>query len=624
MAKTKTRGGQPARDPTLNANDGGDGLYVRKLAVAGFRGLKNAELLLGRRTVLVGPNACGKSTVCDALALTLGRTKLVRALTENDFYGGNPGPADRFRIVLTICGFATNDPTHYQEWFRAGRAVPKWVDESGVVHAEAGGGRELCAELGLAGRFDAEELEVETVRFFCDDVATTSDPFDDAFPVEIVPHHLVRDLGLFVLPARRGWESTVSFASDLFRRTVSNAAGLPASEILALRDELRNPSSPIERSPRLASIIDSINVRLSGLLVDQPKLQLRLTAADAEAVLTALTPHYAMVGRTLPASRHGSGLLSLQTLLLLLEVGRLRAEQRLNFILALEEPELHLSPGLQTRLVTEANRSTTQTIATTHSARVAATYAATDVRVLHLSEGILAATPLLSAPLPPSATNFQRKLFHQNKAKLLDAVMHPFVLVPEGRLDVEWLARLAPLGEAYQSEPPFTSVYGLAPTEDAQTVATARAVRELRPGVVTMVDGDRAGRDYEQETRNALPDAPCIGWPDDWTIEDVVGWIVDADGSVLPNIASALPEGFSVANTADLVALLKLKNDKKTGTVGLKDDLLAHDALTGQLTEPCLRRIGLVLDALVAPALGRDHPNMSRSASDGATFRFQP
>jgi Fe-S cluster assembly iron-binding protein IscA len=44
-----------------------------------------------------------------------------------------------------------------------------------------------------------------------------------------------------MLPARRGWEGAVSFASDLFRKTVSNVAGVPAKEILAQRDLVRDP-----------------------------------------------------------------------------------------------------------------------------------------------------------------------------------------------------------------------------------------------------------------------------------------------------------------------------------------------------------------------------------------------
>ena len=41
--------------------------------------------------MLIGPNGAGKSTVLEALALLFGRDKLVRTLTELDFYGSSPG-----------------------------------------------------------------------------------------------------------------------------------------------------------------------------------------------------------------------------------------------------------------------------------------------------------------------------------------------------------------------------------------------------------------------------------------------------------------------------------------------------------------------------------------------------
>ena len=55
--------------------------------------------------VLVGPNNCGKATVIEALALLFGRDRMVRTLTEYDFFGGNPQPTDRIRLIATVTGF---------------------------------------------------------------------------------------------------------------------------------------------------------------------------------------------------------------------------------------------------------------------------------------------------------------------------------------------------------------------------------------------------------------------------------------------------------------------------------------------------------------------------------------
>jgi len=279
-------------------------------------------------TIIAGSNGCGKSTLIDAISLALGRTKMVRLLTEHDFTGSNPAAATRIKIVVTVTGFDSDDVDENDEWFRAGRAVPKWLDPDGQEHAAAGPGRTLCANVGYCARFDRDELEVVSLRYFHDD-DDAIDPFVDEAGIVPVPPRLLAELGFFVLPARRDWDAVASFNSDLFRRTVSNLAGIPADEIIGQRDALRNPAVKIEDSPRLTALVTGLNERLARLAPNAPKFQLRVTAGDSEGVLQALLPHYAgQGGPALPAARHGAGLVSLQSLLLLLEVGRARMPVR--------------------------------------------------------------------------------------------------------------------------------------------------------------------------------------------------------------------------------------------------------------------------------------------------------
>ena len=96
------------------------------LSIRGFRGIQQADLRFGQHDVLVGPNGAGKSTIVDALSLVFGRTRLVRELTEHDFYGSRPEATSRIRIVATLAGFDGDDPERNDAWFREGRAVPKW------------------------------------------------------------------------------------------------------------------------------------------------------------------------------------------------------------------------------------------------------------------------------------------------------------------------------------------------------------------------------------------------------------------------------------------------------------------------------------------------------------------
>ncbi|AEC51607.1 hypothetical protein PNA2_0691 [Pyrococcus sp. NA2] len=66
---------------------------IRVITIEGFRGIKRLELSeLGQVNVIVGKNNSGKSTVLEALALTLGRENFINVLSEvviwRGWYGG--------------------------------------------------------------------------------------------------------------------------------------------------------------------------------------------------------------------------------------------------------------------------------------------------------------------------------------------------------------------------------------------------------------------------------------------------------------------------------------------------------------------------------------------------------
>lgn len=101
-------------------------MRILALQVEGFRGVRKAHVVFSQHAVLVGPNGAGKSTLLDALSLLFGRTQLVRELTEHDFFGSAPTEATRFRLIATLGGFSSDEPSDHLDWFRDGRGVPKW------------------------------------------------------------------------------------------------------------------------------------------------------------------------------------------------------------------------------------------------------------------------------------------------------------------------------------------------------------------------------------------------------------------------------------------------------------------------------------------------------------------
>lgn len=149
-------------------------MHIVRLKISGFRGVRLADITLGRHAVLVGPNNSGKTTVIEALALLFGRDRLVRRLTEHDFHSSAPDETARILCIATVTGFTPNDPHHHSSWFSPERGVEKWFDPNAKTLGATLDTQhtDLAVQIGFAARFDLDELEAETIRFFVDDEAT--------------------------------------------------------------------------------------------------------------------------------------------------------------------------------------------------------------------------------------------------------------------------------------------------------------------------------------------------------------------------------------------------------------------------------------------------------------------
>jgi hypothetical protein len=155
-----------------------------------------------------------------------------------------------------------------------------------------------------------------------------------------------------------------------------------------------------------------------------------------------------------------------------------------NFWMALEEPELHVPPALQRRLVHRIQSLSRQTLVSTHSPMIAALADPAGVAVLRNEGGILTSVPLLQSTLPADTPNSIRKLFQVNRVETIAAVMHDFVLIPEGRTDYEWFGLLVRAVDLHQSwaaadECRFDAFVGVIPTHDGSVVRTVQRCRRF-------------------------------------------------------------------------------------------------------------------------------------------------
>jgi putative ATP-dependent endonuclease of OLD family len=491
---------------------------------------------------------------------------------------------------------------------------------------------DLAVQIGFGARFDLDELEAKTVRFFVDDETTVGDPFAEDTHLHTIHTKALQELGFFLVPASRTWDRWISFSSELFRRLVATRGDMPAQAIRAERKRLWTPmdGARLEEQPGLTEIVNTANDELRTLMASAPKLQLRLTATDSDSVLESVVPHFVQgTGPTLPSLRQGTGLVSLQSLLLLMQFGKARAETGQSFVLAVEEPELHIQPSQQKRLVNRLNTLCNQTIVTTHSPLVAAMFPAPDTLFIETYNGVVNAKPLMDT-VPAQPTNHQQHLLYAWRQKLLAALMHECVLIPEGVSDVAWVEAMQTALELHQgwqdgegSAPLLSTFVGVVPTIDAKIADTFALVKAVHARPCILVDGDDDGRSYFDAVKASNPQPRCVVfWPRGWTMEHVVSWIAGADeAAMLAELGTAL--GMSFADRQVLTAhLLTRKSYAPT-----------HEsvAVTLMASAECRARAAQLLSELcdvLRNPVGADTPLFTRIPADSTAtmhvFRFAP
>ena len=568
-------------------------MQICRLELQRFRGIRSGVVAFPEHSVLFGPNNVGKSSIIEALALLFERERLARQISDWDFLGGIPKPESRFYIIGTICGFAeppNDEPENFPKWFLGDTGRPVWWHaESQTVSAalDRPVGTSLAVQIALCVRFDEESCEFETIRYF---YHGHCDPFTDT--VTKVPSALLQELGLFLLPGSRQWEKLLSFNSSSFLKVLKSAGAIPGEAIETLKDELRSSTTKIEDASVLKPLLTRSEEELQGfhMLKSGGRLVYRPTSLDTSAVLQSLVPH--VVGPDdflLPFARHGAGMVSLQAFLIVLAFAEQRKAEGKNFIFAAEEPELHLHPALHRRLANRIRSLSTQSIITTHSPLIAASYQGTSSLFVRNDAGNLRVVPVRPGGSMGPTQNTLRNLYRKFREPFYEALMGAVVIVPEGEGDFDWLRLWQRVAEASDDVAtkccltPMTVI----PTSDGAVADTVAELGRFRSDVVAFVDGDDQGDLYVASLDNASSrPTKIIRYGRGAAVECLSAWIVEpALSAPGPILSSVLPQGRSLKALQDV--LISKKNDRQ-----FREDL-SWEALE---TSACALRAGAFLE----------------------------
>jgi len=217
---------------------------------------------------------------------------------------------------------------------------------------------------------------------------------------------------------------------------------------------------------------------------------------------------------------------------------------------------------------------------------------------------------MIVEPLKDTASNAVRKLCHEDRPRVIEALMHYCVLIPEGRSEFEWFRLLSntletgdwPMEAVHDETPSFGTVIGIVPTHDSAVKETFTMLRRMRNGLVPLVDGDSAG-DKKIVELCSSDDVPkyILQWQNGWAIEDAIGWVLKgSESDALEELKERIEADF--ANIEDLIAQFKVK----TGRGRLKTNYLAYEdviSVIGSLSG-CRAHATSLLDAITKACLG--------------------
>jgi len=336
-------------------------MLLRYVKIENFRGIRTLDLDLDTRTVLIGENNCGKTSILEAIRLALSRGigRRSNPFEDHDYHltdgQANPGSAGPLRITLSF------REAQQGEW---PAEIIQALPDATVLDANS------CYQINFS-------------------VTST---FDASIGDFITDWEFLNANGNAIPKAKRG--AVIGTLQNLF----------VVHYLTAFRDSsrdfspksafwgpfLRNPSIPDATKVLLEAELAALNAkilnadqRLQAVSTNLGKAQKVVSLGQTDTVtIDALPSHIwdmlsraqvnvaAVTGASLPLLKHGAGTQSLASIFLFeafFNSGIGKPDPDTSYLLQIEEPEAHLHPSAIRTLWPTIQATGQQTIIATHS-----------------------------------------------------------------------------------------------------------------------------------------------------------------------------------------------------------------------------------------------------------------
>ncbi len=338
-------------------------MHIKQLTIERFRGIARLQFEPGPRTLILGPNNSGKSTVLEALDLLLhpgiGRPR--PAPTEIDYFSRSTELGFAIEAVIGALSdsFAAEVREHLEGW--------KEIDKE-IIPEPNGEGVEPVVRIRVRGTADFEILH-EFVK-------------PESEGARVSPRLRLQLGWVFDGRIRDPAQQLAFYQGGLLDRLFAEADLQPAID--GLKDALGEGAAAVNEEAAIATVLRELSSDLwqLGLIATDETAQFEVGAVSRRELLQALRLALPAAGVRIPLGRQGRGTQRLVLVAILLRLARAAGRIPIG---AFEEPEEALEPLRQVqlaRMLRSIADSGGQVLVVTHSPEIARAFEIDDFLLL--------------------------------------------------------------------------------------------------------------------------------------------------------------------------------------------------------------------------------------------------
>jgi len=359
-------------------------MKISKIRIAKFRGIKFSSILFPDHGVLIGDNNTGKSTVFEALDLTLGPDRLNRraVINEHDFFkreyfNSDPDKSNpEIRIEVTVTDLDDEQSRRFHEYIEFWNGPENKLVSGPPLGAINPQHFKKSVRVTFVGKYEEEEDDFSGKTYF-------TKSLQNGDPKEFRKADK-RMCGFLYLRALRTGSRALSLEHGSLLDIILSIKELRQNIWENIITSLDNTDVAADPKVGVSDVLEGIQSTLNRYVPNDwgtaPRLKVsNLTREGLRKVISAFISDPAS-GASLPYYRQGTGTTNLLVLSMLSMIAEGRDGK---VIFAMEEPETAIAPYSQKNIIAEVRKLSSQALFTSHSPYVIEEFDIDETIMLH-------------------------------------------------------------------------------------------------------------------------------------------------------------------------------------------------------------------------------------------------